>query len=130
MRTNDIFRMKTAVALSLLAFSLSACSLHTHQKEAALLPANSEQARTEIVDIISQSLGGKKVPIARDVFQHSSRLLLGKAAVTSPEGIKVLRTNERAALVFELIKQNENCLLRRLNNAQEWPLKTKRCINR
>jgi len=130
MRTNDIFRMKTAVVLSLLAFSLPACSVKTPQKEAALLPPNSEQARAEIIDIISQSLGGKKVPIARDVFQHSSRLLLGKAAVTSPEGIKVLRTNERAALVFELIKQNENCLLRRLNNAQEWPLKTKRCISR
>ena len=125
--TKFFLKAKQAIALTVLSFTLCACALQAHEKSSALLPKNSTQARAEIIDIISQSLGGKKVPIATDVFQHSSRLLLGKAAVTSPQGIKVLRTDKKAALVFELIKQGDHCLLRRMNNAQEWQLKTKRC---
>lgn len=95
-----------------------------------MLPTDSTQARAEIIELISQSLGGKKIPIAPDAFQHSSRLLLGKAGVTSPQGIKVIRSDKEAALVFELVKQGDNCLLRRVNTEQEWPLETKRCFKR
>ena len=123
-----LFREKKAIVPSIFAFALCACTSQAHEKEAALLPANSEQARAEIIELISQSFGGKKIPIAEDVFQHSSRLLLGKTAVTSPEGIKVLRADKEAAIVFELVKQDDNCLLRRINSSQEWKLKTKKCF--
>lgn len=123
-------RKKKALVLSILVSALCACASQAHEKEAALLPANSAQARAEIIELVSQSLGGKNIPIAKDVFQHSSRLLLGKAAVTSPEGIKVVRSDTKTALVFELVKQGDNCLLRRMNTAQEWQLKTKRCFKR
>lgn len=123
-----LFREKKAIVPSIFAFALCACTSQAHEKEAALLPANSEQARAEIIELISQSFGGKKIPIAEDVFQHSSRLLLGKTAVTSPEGIKFLRTDKEAAIVFELVKQDDNCLLRRINSSQEWKLKTKKCF--
>jgi len=129
MKTKHLFKAKKAITLSILAFTLSACSLQAHQKEAALLPVKSEQARAEIINIVSQSIGGKRVPIAADVFQHSSRLLLGKTAVNSPNGIKVIPSNIDAAIVFELIRQGDTCLLRRINNAQEWQLKTKRCYS-
>jgi len=121
---------KKAIVSSILAFALSACASQAHEKEAALLPANSTEARAEIIELISQSLGGKIIPIAEDVFQHSNRLLLGKTAVTSPEGVKVVRSDTEAALVFELVKQGDTCLLRRMNTVQEWQLKTKRCFKR
>ena len=127
---NIFFLEKKAIALSVLIFGLCACVSQAHEKEAALLPANSAQARAEVIEVVSQSFGGKKIPIAEDVFQHSSRLLLGKTAVTSPEGIKVIRSDMEAAIVFELVKQGEHCLLRRINTAQEWQLKTKRCFKR
>lgn len=125
-----LFRKKKAIVSSVFAFILCACTSQAHEKEAALLPANSEQARAEIIKLISQSLGGKHIPIAEDVFQHSSRLLLGKTAVTSPEGIKVLRADKEVTIVFDLVKQDDNCLLRRINSSQEWPLKTKKCFKR
>tara|TARA_R110001583_G_scaffold296_2_gene2670 strand:- start:1308 stop:1694 length:387 start_codon:yes stop_codon:yes gene_type:complete len=128
MITNIFFSVKKVIVLFILVLNLSACTSQAHEKEAALLPANSEQARAEIIELISQSFGGKKIPIAEDVFQHSSRLLLGKTAVTSPEGIKVLRADKEAAIVFELVKQDDNCLLRRINSSQEWKLKTKKCF--
>ena len=130
MVTNTFFSVKKLLVLFMLALILSACSSQAHEKEAALLPANSEQARAEIIALISQSFGGKKIPISADVFQHSSRLLLGKSAVTSPEGVNVIRADKEAAIVFELVKQGDNCLLRRTNNTQEWLLKTTRCFKR
>ena len=121
--------VKNAIVLSLLAL-LCACSLQAHEQEAALLPADSKQARAEIIALVNQSLGGKNIAIAEDVFQHSSRLLLGRSAVTSPEGIKIYRSDKAPALVFELIKQDGNCLLRRTDTTQEWQLITKRCFAR
>jgi hypothetical protein len=130
MLTSPLFKVGKTLALSISIFGLCACSSQAHEKEVALLPTNSEQARVEIIDVVSQSFGGKKIPIARDVFQHSSRLLLGKTAVTSPSGIKVIHPEKEATIVFELLKQGNNCLLRRMNNAQEWQLKTKLCFKR
>jgi len=120
---------KQAIVLSLLLL-LGACSLHAGEQKSALLLADSKQARAEIVALVSQSLGGQNIAIAEDVFQHSSRLLLGNTAVTSPQGIKVYRSDKTPALVFELIKQNDNCLLRRTDTAQQWHLITKRCFVR
>jgi hypothetical protein len=117
---------KTLITLSVIV--ISACTSQVYEKNSALLPADSAQARTEIIKLVSQSLGGKKIAIAKDVFQHSSRLLLGKTAVTSPVGINVIRSDQVSAIVFELIKQGDNCLLRRINTTQEWQLKTKNCF--
>jgi hypothetical protein len=130
MLTSFLFPEKQTLAFYIFIFGLCACSSQAHEKEAALLPADSAQARAEIIEVVSQSFGGKKIPIAGNVFQHSSRLLLGKATVTSPEGIKIIRPDTETAIVFELVKQGDNCLLRRLNNAQEWQLKTKQCFKR
>lgn len=118
------------ITLPMLGMALSACAAQAHEKAAALLPVDSTQARAEIIELISQSFGGKKIPIAKNVFQDSSRLLLGRAGVTSPQGIKVISSDKEAALVFELVKQGENCLLRRANTKQEWLLETKRCFKR
>ncbi len=131
---NAIFAIKKSVVkktifLSLLGL-LSACSLQAHEQEAALLPEDNKQARAEIIALVSQSLGGQNIAIAEDVFQHSSRLLLGKKAVTSPEGVKIYRSDKSAALVFELMKQGEHCLLRRTDTGQEWQLVTTRCFTR
>ncbi len=130
MPTSNCFFVKQISILLVSAFAMGACSIHANEKHAALLPAESGQERAEIIALVSQSLGGKNIPIANDVFQHSSRLLLGKSAVTSPEGLEVFRANKGNALVFELVKQGDYCLLRRLDNAQEWQLTTKRCFKR
>lgn len=111
------------------ALILSACALQAQEKKPALLPANSEQARTEIITLISESFEGKKIPIAQDVFQQTSRLILGKTALTSPEGIKIVRADNNVAIVFELLKQGQQCILRRVNNSQEWLLKTSLCVD-
>ncbi len=112
---------------------LFACSLQAHEsshkKEPALLPADSKAARTEIIALVSQSLGRKNIAIADNVFQQSSRLLLGKTAITSPAGIRVYPDNITTALIiFELVKQESNCLLRRTDTEQTWQLMTKRCF--
>lgn len=130
MKNKHHFRKTKAIILPVLAFTLSACALQAHEKEAALLLADSEQARSEIIELISQSMGGKNIPIAKNVFQDTSRLLLGKAAVTSPEGVKITPDSKDAAIIFELLKQGDNCLLRRLNTTQEWTLITKSCVKR
>jgi hypothetical protein len=109
---------------------LCACSLQAHEQKAALLPLDSKLARSEVIELVSQSLGGQNNAIAEDVFQHSSRLLLGKRVVTSPGGIKIYGSDKAKPLVFELVKQGDNCLLRRMDTAQEWQLKTKRCFTR
>jgi hypothetical protein len=126
---NLLFEKNKAVFLAACALTLSACASQAHE-EAALLPANSTQARAEIIKLISQSLGGKNIPVAMDVFQHSSKLLLGKAAVTSPSGVKIHSSDKEASLVFELVKQGENCLLKRKNTSQKWKLKTTSCFKR
>ncbi len=116
--------------LFVFVISLCACSLQARETHAALLPTDSDEIRAEIIALVSQSLGGKTIPIAKDVFQQSSRLLLGKSAINSPEGVNVFRADEGRALVFELVKQGENCLLRRLDNGQEWQLTSLRCYKR
>ena len=111
-------------------FSLAACALQAQEKKPALLPAKSEQARAEIITLVSQSLGGKTIPIANDVFQQSSKLLIGKTAVTSPEGIKFVRADNEVAIAFELLKQGQHCILRRVSPSQEWTLTTTKCVER
>lgn len=120
-----IIKQLSFAALSLSV--LSACSLQATESAPALLPDNSSEARAEIVAVVSNALAGKQVPIAKDVFQDSSRLLLIAAPVTSPNGVKVYDKAIKPALVFELMKQGDVCLLRRDDTAQEWPLKTKSC---
>lgn len=123
-----LLREKKVVLSSILAFALSACAMQADKIEKAFLPADSQQARTEIIELISKSLGGKNVPIAANVFQESNRLLIGTAPVTSPQGIKIVNADQKLAIIFELVKQGENCLLQRINTTQKWQLKTKRCF--
>jgi len=122
--------IKPLILISLTVSLLSACSLRANESVAALLPENSSAARAEIVETVSKALGGKKVPIAQDVFQESSKLLLASAPVTSPAGVKVISKQAKQALVFELRKQGDNCILKRLDTEQEWLLKTKLCIEK
>lgn len=129
MVTNSYSVLKKSIILSVLIF-LSACSLQAHERQNALLPSNSKQARTEIVKLVSQSLGGQKNAITEDVFQHSSRLLLGKKSVMSPGGVKIYGADKTFVLIFELAKENGNCLLIRKDTKQEWQLITKRCFTR
>jgi len=109
---------------------LSACSLQAHESVPAILPDNSSAARAEIVAIVTSALGGKKIPIAPNVFQESSRLLLTASPVTSPNGVKVYQKNLQPALVFELLKQGDTCLLKRVDTEELWSLKTSSCIRR
>ncbi|QBG37271.1 hypothetical protein [Litorilituus sediminis] len=120
--------LKSLLFIGLTMTSLAACSIRAHESVAALLPENSSEARAEIVATVSKALGGKQVPIAQDVFQESSKLLLTAAPVSSPSGVKVLPKEAKKALVFELRKQGDNCLLKRADTQQEWPLQTKLCI--
>jgi len=115
---------------ALLGLGLSACSSNAVEAVPAILPSDSAAARAEIIDIVSQALGGKRIPIAQDVFQESSRLLLGPKPVVAPNGIPVYDSNNTSALVFELMKQGESCLLRRLDTMQTWSLKTTLCFKR
>lgn len=121
---------KSILLVSLTVSLLAACSSKAHESVAALLPENSSAARAEIVETVSKALGGMNVPIAQDVFQESSKLLLASAPVSSPSGVKVYAKEMQQALVFELRKQGENCLLKRTDTQQEWPLKTKLCIKK
>jgi len=128
MITNTFLRQRKIIVLTALAIALSACVSQAYDKEAALLPADSTQARAEIVEIISQSFKGKKIPIAADVFQHSSRLLLGQKNITSPEEVVIIRSENKTTITFKLVKQGNNCLLQRMNTEKEWQLKTKSCF--
>lgn len=125
-----LFSKTKAIILFILPVALCACAIQANEKEAALLTPNSELARIEIITLISESMGGKKIPIAKDIFQKTSRLLLGKTPVTSPDGINIIRTDNEVAIVFELLKQGDNCLLKRINTSQEWTLTTKSCVKR
>lgn len=130
MKNKPLFIKTKAIVLLAFIFSLCACASQPLEKEAALLSDDNEQARSEIIELVTQSMGGKKIPIANNVFQDSSRLLLGKVGVTSPEGVKIIPSTNEAAIIFELVKQGDNCLLRRLNTTQEWILTTKSCVKR
>lgn len=122
--------MKTkAILLAGLTLSLlSACSIRANDSVEALLPESSSTARAEIIEVVSTALGGKKVPIAQNVFQESSKLLLSAAPVTSPNGVIVHNKTTQQALVFQLRKQGKNCFLKRIDTEQEWPLKTQQCV--
>lgn len=122
--------MKTkAILLAGLTLSLlSACSIRANDSVEALLPESSSTARAEIIEVVSTALGGKKVPIAQNVFQESSKLLLSAAPVTSPNGVIVHNKTTQQALVFQLRKQGKNCFLKRIDTEQEWPLETQQCV--
>lgn len=128
MINKPVFSRISTIALVILTSTLSACASQATEKEPALLPVHSEQARAEIVTLVSQSFGGKNIAIAENVFQETSRLLIGKASISSPKGVSGIRADQETAIVFELVKQGENCLLRRLNTTQEWQLTTKACF--
>lgn len=131
---NILYKKITSIRLIILAFTLaiftlSACSLKANEEKPALLPENSKQTRLEIIKLIRQSLGGGNIPIAQDVFQNTSRILLGKATVKSPNGIDIIRTNESNTIIFSLVKQGDDCLLKRINPPQVWKLNTTACFS-
>lgn len=121
---------KTLTGLGFAFFTLimCACASQPFEKEPALLLGDDQQALKEVIDLVKESLGGKNIPIAKNVFQDSPRLLLGKAEVSSTNGVKITPSSIEAAIVFELVKQGNNCLLRRLNTDQEWTLATTSCV--
>lgn len=124
--------------IAMISIGLSACSIQAIEPIPAILPEvsttmsadNHSSARYEIIDIVNSALGGKTVPIAQDVFQESSRLLIGSKPIVAPNGVIVHGSNNKPTLVFELVKQGENCLLRRLDTMQTWSLKTTVCVKR
>jgi hypothetical protein len=129
---------KVTLSAVMLTLALSACSIKASQPIPATLPkssANVTQAdllevRREITDIVTKSLGGKKIAIAKDVFHESSRLLIGAKPVVSPSGVMVHDATNKAKLVFELLKQGNSCLLKRLDTMQSWTLTTSLCVIR
>ncbi|MCP4324456.1 MAG: hypothetical protein GY787_21875 [Alteromonadales bacterium] len=121
---------KSLLLGAFLTTALSACSSNAIEPVPAILTTDNGEARAEIIDIVSNALGGKKVAIAQDVFQESSRLLLGPKPVVAPNGVVVYDSSNKPALVFELVKQGDNCLIRRLDSMQTWPLASKSCTPR
>ena len=138
--TRHVNNVMNKVTLSIMLFvlALSGCSLKASEPIPALLPAVSSnvtadnllQARLEIIAIVTKSLGGKKIPIAKNVFYESSRLLIGAKPVVSPSGVTIYGSSNKAPIVFELTKQADNCILERLDTMQTWSLTTKLCIPR
>ena len=49
MMNKRLFLPKKSTILPILGFALSACTSQAHEKEAALLPTDSTQARAEII---------------------------------------------------------------------------------
>ena len=129
---------KISLLFIVLILTLSACSLRANEPVPAILPAVSSnvtadnllEARLEIIEIVTKSLGGKKIPIAKNVFYESSRLLIGAKPVVSPTGLPIYGSSNQAPIVFELTKQAENCILERLDTMQTWLLSTKLCVPR
>jgi hypothetical protein len=128
----------TSSVIIVLILTLSACSLKANEPMPAILPEVSSnvtadnllKARLEITEIVTKSLGGKKIAIAKNVFDESSRLLIGAKPVVSPSGVPLYGSSNKAPIVFELTKQAENCILQRLDTMQTWSLTTKLCIPR
>lgn len=135
---NKPFINKRVLSAIMLILVLSACSLKASEPIPAILPTSSASVsesdllefRRQINAIVTKSLGGQKVPIAKEVFSESSRLLIGAKPVIAPNGVTVYEESHNAALVFELLKQDNNCLLRRLDTMQSWRLKANLCIAR
>ncbi len=129
---------KVTLSLMLFVLALLGCSLKASEPIPAVLPAVSSnvtadnllEARLEIIAIVTKSLGGKKIPIANNVFHESSRLLIGAKSVVSPSGVPIYGSSNQALIVFELIKQVDNCMLKRLDKMQTWLLATRLCIPR
>jgi hypothetical protein len=129
---------KVTLSLMLFVLALSGCSLKASEPIPAVLPAVSSnvtadnllEARLEIIAIVTKSLGGKKIPIANNVFHESSRLLIGAKSVVLPSGVTIYGSSNQALIVFELIKQVDNCMLKRLDTMQTWLLATRLCIPR
>jgi hypothetical protein len=129
---------KVTLSLMLIVLALSGCSLKASEPIPAVLPAVSSnvtadnllEARLEIIAIVTKSLGGKKIPIANNVFHESSRLLIGAKSVVLPSGVTIYGSSNQALIVFELIKQVDNCMLKRLDTMQTWLLATRLCIPR
>ncbi len=46
------------------------------------------------------------------------------------ENIIIYDTTNKAKLVFDLLKQGNSCLLKRLDTMQSWTLSTSLCVNR
>ncbi len=139
---NKTFINKQVLLAIMLILVLSACSLKASEPIPApipaILPTSSASVsesdllefRRQINAIVTKSLGGQKVPIAKEIFSESSRLLIGAKPVIAPNGVTVYEESHNATLVFELLKQDNNCLLRRLDTMQSWRLKANLCIAR
>lgn len=129
---------KIMLFIILFVLALSGCSLKASEPIPAILPEvstnitadNLLKARLEIINIITKSLGGKKIPIANNVFNESSRLLIGVKPVISPNGILIYDSSNKSPIVFELLKQADNCILKRLDSITMWTLTTRLCIPR
>jgi hypothetical protein len=129
---------KITLSAVMFTLALSACSIKASEPIPAILPKSSVnvtqadllEVRGEITDIVTKSLGGKKIAIAKDVFHESSRLLIGAKPVVSPSGVMVYDSTNKVKLVFELLKQGNSCLLKRLDTMQSWTLTTSLCVIR
>ena len=121
---NRFFNLSMPVLLS----TLSGCSLYTSEQSPALLLSTDSDARKEVIQIMAQSLGQESIALAKDVFQTSSKLIISPKPVTSPTGIPVYGSSNSPAIIFELVKQNKQCLLRRLDTKDSWSLKTQGCV--
>ncbi len=121
-----------AFSLSMLSLlsTISGCTLYANEPESALLLSNDSEARIEVMHIVAQSLGQENIALANDVFQTSSKLIISPKPLTSPTGVPVYGSSNHPAIIFELIKLNKQCLLKRIDTLDSWSLKTKACVDK
>ena len=115
--------------LLVLWLMLSGCELvSTPQESAARIPVHSEESLAELRQSARTLFNGREITIGANAFSSSSRLLLQRAAIRSPDGSVIDTGVDEPPFILELFLRDEDCYLRNRDTGEEVVLSYAECV--
>ena len=106
---------------------MSACATMAQEEIPAVLVETNAAARAEIVRVVGEALGNSDVLIASDALTRESALFFERKPARDATGQRMSGRDYGRPERFDLVKQEESCVLVHASSQKRYPLKGVRC---
>ncbi|MCP4488405.1 MAG: hypothetical protein GY820_13950 [Gammaproteobacteria bacterium] len=111
-----------------LALTIIGCkTIQVNAPAPALLEEVTDEVLTEIRQVISAALHGRKVIIADNVFTRSSKLIIQRKRHLDASGNPVQTRVDEAPFIYQLLKQNNSCFIEEASSSRRYILLQAKC---
>ena len=109
---------------------MTACTSMAQDEAPAVIIGSSESARAELVRVVGEALGSSDILIADDALTRESSLFIERRPARDATGQRLSGRDYDRPERFDLVKQDNQCVLVHASTQRRYELKDVRCETR